>query len=58
MKFELEGVANMEKFEKEIQEDDVLAALLKVKPTVDMPRPGPQRSKPKVVKDSRKPKKV
>jgi hypothetical protein len=29
----------MEKDKKEISEDDVLAAILKVKPTEDMPRP-------------------
>jgi hypothetical protein len=35
----------MEKKGKEIPEDEVLAALLKVKPTADMPRPGPSKSK-------------
>ncbi len=35
----------MEKPKKEIKEDDVLAALLKVKPTSAMPRPGPAKSK-------------
>ena len=28
-------------------EDEVLAAILQLKPTADMPRPGAQRSKPK-----------
>lgn len=37
----------MEKPKKEIPEDEVLAALLKVKPTADMPRPGPTKSKGK-----------
>ena len=37
---------NMENQKKEISEDDVLAAILKVKPTEDMPRP----------KDKKKPK--
>ncbi len=37
----------MEKPKKEISEDDVLAAILKVKPTEDMPRPGPSKRKPK-----------
>jgi hypothetical protein len=37
----------MEKPKKEISEDDVLAAILKVKPTEDMPRPGTQPSKRK-----------
>ena len=37
----------MEKNKKEISEDDVLAAILKVKPTEEMPRPGTQPSKPK-----------
>jgi len=32
---------------KEISEDDVLAAILKVKPTEDMPKPGAQPSKRK-----------
>ena len=31
---------NWRKTKEEIQEDDILAALLKVKPTADMPRPG------------------
>jgi hypothetical protein len=35
----------MKKTKIEIPEDDVLAALLKVKPTADMPRPGPSKSK-------------
>jgi hypothetical protein len=46
----------MEKPKKEIPEDEVLAALLKVKPTADMPRAGPQRSKPKAETDRGKPK--
>ncbi len=37
----------MEKPKKETTEDDVLAAILKVKPTEDMPRPGAQPSKRK-----------
>jgi len=41
----------MEKPKKEIKEDDVLAALLKVKPTTDMPR----SSKPKATKDEEQP---
>jgi hypothetical protein len=36
----------MEKPKKEIPEDEVLAAILKVKPTADMPRPG-KAGKPK-----------
>ena len=30
-----------------VREDEVLAALLKVKPTDDMPRPGANKQKPK-----------
>jgi hypothetical protein len=37
----------LQKPKKEISEDDVLAAILKVKPTADMPRPGAQPSKRK-----------
>jgi hypothetical protein len=33
----------MEKPKKEPSEEEVLAALLKVKPTADMPRPGPTK---------------
>jgi hypothetical protein len=44
----------MEKPKKEIPEDEVLAAILKVKPTADMPRPGPTKSK--AVKNKEKPK--
>lgn len=35
----------MEKPKKPISEDDVLAAILKVKPTEDMPRPKPSKRK-------------
>jgi hypothetical protein len=44
----------MEKPKKEIPEDEVLAAILKVKPTADMPRPGPTKSK--IAKSEGKPK--
>jgi hypothetical protein len=37
----------LEKPRKELSEDDVLAAIFKVKPTEDMPRPGAQPSKRK-----------
>jgi hypothetical protein len=36
----------VDKSKKEISEDDVLAAILKVKPTEDMPRPKPPKRKP------------
>jgi hypothetical protein len=45
----------MKKPEKENPEDDVLAAILKVKPTADMPRPGAQPSKHKGGKKEEKP---
>ncbi len=35
----------MEKPKKEISGNDVLAAILKVKPTDDMPRPKPSKKK-------------
>lgn len=35
----------METPKKEPSEDEVLAAILKVKSTADMPRPGPTKSK-------------
>jgi len=35
----------MEKPKKEIPEDEILAALLKVKPTADMPRRKPSKTK-------------
>lgn len=41
---------------KEISEDDVLAAILKVKPAEDMPKPGAQPSKRKA-KPKEKPEK-
>lgn len=44
----------MEKPKKEISEDDVLAAILKVKPTEDMPKPGAQPSKRKPAKAEEK----
>jgi hypothetical protein len=44
----------MEKPKKEITEDDVLAAILKVKPTADMPKPGAQPSKRKTAKAEEK----
>ncbi|MGA7563538.1 MAG: hypothetical protein WBW55_10060 [Desulfobaccales bacterium] len=44
----------MEKPKKEITEDDVLAAILKVKPTEDMPR---RRPKPKPSESEAKPSK-
>lgn len=40
--------------EKEVSEDDVLGALLKVKPTPEMPRPGAQPSKKKASKSEKK----
>ncbi|MGD0972302.1 MAG: hypothetical protein ABSA04_13075 [Desulfobaccales bacterium] len=43
----------MEKPKKEISEDDVLAAILKVKPTEDMPR---SKSKPKPKPEQKPPK--
>jgi hypothetical protein len=46
----------MAKPKNEIKEVDALAALLKVKPTADMPRPGAQPSKPKARKREVKPK--
>jgi hypothetical protein len=45
----------MEKPKKEISEDNVLAAILKVKPTEDMPRPKPPKQKP--AKSAEKPSK-
>lgn len=42
----------MGKRQKEITEDDVLAAILKVKPTEDMPR---QKTKPKPPESEAKP---
>lgn len=45
----------MENPKKEISEDDVLAAILKVKPTEDMPKPGTQPSKRKAAKTEEKP---
>jgi hypothetical protein len=47
----------MEKPKKEIPEDEILAAILKVKPTADMPRPGAQVSKSKASKQKGKPSK-
>jgi hypothetical protein len=47
----------LDKHKKEITEDDVLAALLKVKPTKEMPRPGAQPSKSKAKKPEEKPSK-
>jgi hypothetical protein len=44
----------MENRKEKIKEDDVLAALLKVKPTTDMPRPGATKSK--AIKKETKPK--
>jgi hypothetical protein len=41
----------MEKHKKEISEEDVLAAIFKVKPTPEMPRPGAQPSKRKGSKE-------
>ncbi|MGA8573529.1 MAG: hypothetical protein ACLP7A_02320 [Desulfobaccales bacterium] len=46
----------MEKSKKEVTEDDVLAAIFKIKPTEDMPRPGAQPSKRKTAKTEEKPK--
>ncbi len=40
----------MENVKKKITEDDLLAALLKVKPTPGMPRPGKRPSRPKIEK--------
>jgi hypothetical protein len=45
----------MEKLEKQIQEDDVLAAILKVKPTADMPRSKAKLPKRRTAKPELKP---
>jgi hypothetical protein len=44
----------MEKPKKEISENDVLAAILKVKPTEDMPRRKPKRKESKEQEKSKK----
>lgn len=44
----------MKKPEKKIKEADIVAAFFKVKPTADMPRPGPTKSK--ATKNKAKPK--
>ncbi len=47
----------MTTLKKQPSEEDVLAAILKVKPTKDMPRPGAQPSKKKAKKPEEKPSK-